>query len=336
MIEKKAHVTKSLIGEFAFSDKGGLLFYKLYEKDPNKIVPKLRKKITKGFLNKLKGFSIEHDGKAKTIMRKRLRDYAISLGFVRNEKELNEFLTELGIAITKSRMKTIISRDKLVIQASNALDDLNRVINLLIERLRGWYSLHYPELNMKTLSFIKDIMDYGKRENFPSFQNRIKESTGVELTEEDEQEFKEFASMIESMINQRRRLENYIKESMHVIAPNFSSLIDPLLGAKLLAMAGSLEKLAKMPASTIQLLGAEKALFRHLRSKKKKRERSPKYGLIFLSSLIQNVPKEKQGKVARLLAAKLMLAARIDFYSNRDESAKLKKELQNEIEKTRR
>ncbi|HLC67506.1 MAG TPA: C/D box methylation guide ribonucleoprotein complex aNOP56 subunit, partial [archaeon] len=111
------------------------------------------------------------------------------------------------------------------------------------------------------------------------------------------------------------------------IAHNFASLIDPLLAARLLAYAGSLEKLARMPASTIQLLGAEKAMFRHLHEK----GRSPKYGMIYNSELIQKAPAESRGKIARILSAKLMLAARIDYYSGRDDSEKMLREMKEEM-----
>src|SRR3989338_6758586 len=137
---------------------------------------------------------------------------------------------------------------------------------------------------------------------------------------------REFAILVRSMHEEKNRLESYIKESMSEIMPNFSSLIEPLLAAKLLSLVGSLEKLARMPASTIQLLGSEKALFRHLKNQGK----SPKYGILFLDRRIQSAPKEKKGKVARIIASKLMLAARIDYYSKRPE-ARLKEEMEKEL-----
>ena len=118
---------------------------------------------------------------------------------------------------------------------------------------------------------------------------------------------------------------------MREVAPNVSSLLDPLLAARLLALAGSLEKMSKMTASSIQLAGAEKALFRHLRSQGK----APKFGIIFLSDWIQSAPDHLRGKVARSLAAKLMMAARIDYYSGRNETEKLRKDLEQEIETLR-
>jgi len=132
--------------------------------------------------------------------------------------------------------------------------------------------------------------------------------------------------MINGVVEQRKNIENYVKNSMREIAPNLSSLIDEFLAARLLASAGSLEKLAKMSASTIQLIGAEKALFRHLRNQ----GRAPKYGLLFLSSQVQNAPDDKRGKIARVLASKIMQAVRIDFYSGRFED-QLRREMDEEI-----
>jgi nucleolar protein 56 len=128
------------------------------------------------------------------------------------------------------------------------------------------------------------------------------------------------------MNEEKTRLERYVRDLTKELAPNLSSICDELLVARLIAIAGSLEKMARMPASTIQLLGAEKALFRHL----KKMGKSPKYGIIYSSSLIQNASKDNKGKIARVLSAKLMQAARIDFYSGRAEP-KLRQELDKEI-----
>ena len=115
---------------------------------------------------------------------------------------------------------------------------------------------------------------------------------------------------------------------MKEIAPNISTIIDPILGARIISSAGSLEKLSRLASSSIQLLGAEKALFRHLRKKTK----PPKYGLLYLDHRVQNAPKEKRGRIARLIASKLSIAARIDFYS-KQLNPRLKKELKDELKK---
>jgi nucleolar protein 56 len=318
----RALVSRSPIGFFAFLEKGDLLYYKLFSKDSDKAVEALGE-LPEDFTSSIRNYEIKEGREADRLMRKRLREYAISLGFVKNDKELNEFLSAFGIALSRKRMKGLIARDRLLIQASCALEDMSKIVNLLLERLHEWYSLHYPELKLSQKDILDKIIKYGRRENYPDF----KESTGTALTDTDEKIITEYANTINNVIEQRKDLENYVKETAKEVMPNFASLTDQLLAAKLLAAAGSLEKLARMPASTIQLIGAEKALFRHLR----KQGKSPKFGLLFMDSRVQNAADEKKGKVARLLASKLMLAARIDFYSARDESEKMRKDLEEEI-----
>lgn len=314
-----ASVARSPIGIFAFSDNE-LLYYKLFSKSPSNAVEEFLKPIPDDFFAALNCKAKED--KSGKLLRERFREYAIGLGFAKDNSELNKFISDFALLLSKKKMKGIIGRDKLLVQANNALEDLNKIYNLLLERMREWYSLHYPE----SKTDVEKIIKYGRRENFPDF----KDSTGVEITDSDEKVMRGYARMIKDVSERRGEIEKYIKESMKEIAPNISSLIDPLLAARLLALAGSLEKLAKMPSSTIQLLGAEKALFRHL----KKKGKSPKYGLIYLDSRIQNASNELKGKIARLLAAKLMMAAKIDFYSGRYEE-KLKKELEEEMKAMR-
>ena len=142
----KALITKSVIGYFAFSENGDLLYYRLFETNPNKIEKELDKKIPEDFLSKLKDYEITESDKARRIMRKRIREYATSLGFVKNDEEFNNFLFNLALLISKKEMKSAIGRDRMIIQANSALEDMNKILNLLFERIDEWYSLHYPEL----------------------------------------------------------------------------------------------------------------------------------------------------------------------------------------------
>ena len=318
---------KSIIGYFAFNDSGDIIFYKLFKRSPSFVIKRLKKeKYDADFLNNLEGFEIVEDEFGKKIMRKKLREFALSLNFANTPEELNEFIVELGIKLSKEKLKKSITRDKLVIQASKTLDSLKKAINLLTEHFKEWYWLHYPELKIDNEKLIELVAKYGRRENIPEFR----ESIGMEINEDDEKILKEFAKRLRRLYELRKQVERYIEKTLSEIAPNFSSLIEKPIAARLLALAGSLEKLAKMPASTIQLLGAEKALFKHLRNK---RVKPPKHGVIFETYWIRNAPEEKRGKIARLVASKLAIAARIDFYSGRDESERLRKELREEINK---
>lgn len=318
----RALIARSPIGLFAFAENGELIYYKLWDKGVA-LDKFMAKELDADFISNLSGYDIAESDSAYQLLRKNFREYAKSLGFASNDAELNEFLSSFSIALSKRSLAGAIGRDRLVVQSVRSLDDLTRAVNVFLERLYEWYSLHYPE--MKNINVKETVIKYGRRENIPAFKN----STGIDLDEEDEKAVVEFAKIIDDLEREKKTLEKYITLAMKETAPNFSSLIDPLLAARLMAVAGSLEKLARMPASTIQLLGAERALFRHLHKKGK----SPKYGIIYNSPLIQNAPNENKGKVARILSSKLMLAARIDYYSGRDDSERLKTELYEEIKK---
>lgn len=318
---RTAHVVRSPIGAFAFSDDAELIFYALYSKNAKQAIEQFNE-IPKELKESLDGYEIVEDNTAKIFLRKKFRELAFTLGFADSDETLNKFLCEFALLNSQRSLKGVVGRDKLIIQSSNALEDLNKIYNLLQERLYEWFSLHYPELKQRDIA--KLVAQYGQRENFPNF----KFSLGVDLSDSDEAILKEYAKFVEHASMQKLELEKYIKKSMKEIAPNTSAIIDPLLGASLLALAGSLEKIAKMPASTIQLLGAEKALFRHLHNKGK----SPKYGILYNSAMIQNAKPENRGKVARIVSSKIMLAARIDFYSGRHDE-NIVKNLKEELKK---
>src|SRR3989338_8938781 len=314
---KKALLARCPIGVFAFSEQGELIFYRLFSRSPVQAADDF---MSNAPLKELKDYEISKD---TGFLRKNIRQFAVNLGFCSNDAEFSAFMAEFCSVLSRENMKGIIGRDRLVIQAANAFEDMGRMSSLLQERLYEWYTLHYPECKLDKKQLAESISKYGRRENFPSFT----QSTGVSLSESDEHMFKEYSVMIKDMSDKEKAMERYVKQSIKEIMPNFCSLVDPVLASRFLAHAGSLEKLARLPSSAIQLMGAEKALFRHLKNKKK--DKSPKFGIIFLSSWVQNA--KEQGKAARLLASKLMIAEKIDFYSGRDESSRLKGELVEEM-----
>lgn len=320
----KALVVRSPIGLFAFDERGGLLAHFLFPREAAKAVEAFLSPLPKQFLAVIKDYSIEESEEGQKIFRPQMRKLAAQLGFAKDDAELNEFLGAFTSELSRKKAKGATGRDKLVIQASNALEDVSKALNGLLMRISEWYGLHYPELKTSYERLLQGIVEYGRRENWPEFVD----STGAELSESDEQILKDFAYSAFKLAETKKALEHYVRSAMREIAPNFSSLLEPALASRVLAAAGSLEKLSRMSASSIQLIGAEKALFRHL----KKKGKAPKYGIIYNSSWVQAVPDEQKGKAARALAAKLMMAARIDFFSKRDDSARLKKELEKEIE----
>ncbi|MBI2579674.1 MAG: hypothetical protein HYW27_02115 [Candidatus Aenigmarchaeota archaeon] len=310
---QKALIARCPMGVFAFSEAGELIFYRLFSRNPAQALADF---MSKAPLNEMKDYDVREDD---LFIRKNMRQYAVNLGFCADEGEFNAFISRFCALLSSENLKGSVGRDRLIIQASNALEDLNKVSSLLLERLYEWYTLHYPEIRLDRKQLMESVIKYGRRENFPSFRS----SSGAPLSDSDESVVVEYSRMIKEISGREKILEKYLKASVKEMMPNFSSLVEPMLASRFLAHAGSLEKLARLPSSAIQLMGAEKALFRHLKNKKK--DKSPKFGIIFMSSWVQN-SKEK-GKAARLLSSKLMIAAKIDFYSGRDESERLKKEL---------
>ncbi|EDV21154.1 uncharacterized protein TRIADDRAFT_30778 [Trichoplax adhaerens] len=242
------------------------------------------------------------------------------------EKEMSAMA--LGLAHSLSRYKLKFSPDKvdtMIVQAISLLDDLDKELNNYVMRCREWYGWHFPELGKIVsdhLVFVKTINAIGMRNNTSStdlssilpeeVEAEIKEaaeiSMGTEISVDDIENIKYLCNQVIEVSNYRTELYEYIKNRMTAIAPNLTLLVGELVGARLIAHAGSLLNLAKYPASTVQILGAEKALFRALKTK----HDTPKYGLIYHASLVgQSNPKNK-GKISRMLAAKTSLAARVD------------------------
>lgn len=243
-----------------------------------------------------------------------LKTAAIECGFAESLSEYYSLLHEVTLETVKLQVSQALTPDQRIIQAVEALDDINETTNSLSERLFEWYGGYFPESGLSGEALAVFITKYGSRENIPPedplyFKSR--DSMGAKLEAEDEALLKSFAESVCSLYERRKQIEAYIESSMETLAPNLAMLAGPMLGARLISIAGSLEKLAAFPSSTIQVIGASKALFKHLRA----RAPSPKHGIIYSHPLINTSPWWVRGKVARALAAKLSLAARIDFYS---------------------
>ena len=235
----------------------------------------------------------------------------------------------LGLSHSLSRYKLKFSPDKvdtMVVQAIGLLDDLDKELNTYAMRVREWYGWHFPEMTKivgDNLAYAKVIKLMGTRERAAGLdfsaagldddvEAALKEaaqiSMGTEISAEDLDNIRALADQVIELAEYRGQLFDYLKSRMAAIAPNLTVLVGELVGARLIAHAGSLISLAKQPASTVQILGAEKALFRALKTK----HETPKYGLIYHASLIgQSQPKFK-GKISRVLAAKCALAIRVD------------------------
>ncbi|XP_066581698.1 nucleolar protein 58 [Prorops nasuta] len=234
----------------------------------------------------------------------------------------------LGLAHSLSRYKLKFSPDKIdtmIIQAICLLGDLDKELNNYIMRCREWYGWHFPELGKivtDNVAFVKTVKIIGTRENTlnsdlsdilpEEIEEKVKEaaeiSMGTEISEDDIINIQHLCDQVIEISQYRAQLYDYLKARMMAMAPNLTVLVGELVGARLIAHAGSLINLAKHPASTVQILGAEKALFRALKTKKD----TPKYGLIYHSQLVGQASTKNKGKMSRMLAAKASLATRVD------------------------
>lgn len=295
--------------------------------------------------------TVSQGNKVAVAVRERLPSLAVSLGFTSSEEDFFKWLHNVMMEYTRRKLrKEAQKRDLLAVQAIRAIDDIDKTINLYIARLREWYSVHFPELD----EIIKDHPEYAKlvyelghRDNFAvdaltklgyseerakKIAEAARKSIGADLSDFDIDYIKVLAGIILDLYKLRNTLDEYIDAIMKEVAPNITALVGPKLGARLLSLAGGLEEMAKLPASTIQVLGAEKALFRALRTG----GRPPKHGVIFQHPAIHKSPKWQRGKIARALASKLTMAAKVDFFSGRFMGDKLLKEFEERVEEIKK
>ncbi|PSC68085.1 putative nucleolar 5-2 [Micractinium conductrix] len=234
----------------------------------------------------------------------------------------------LGLSHSLSRYKLKFSPDKvdtMIVQAIGLLDDLDKELNTYAMRVREWYGWHFPEMTKivtDNIAYAKTVKLMATREkaagiDFSDFleedaESQLKEaavvSMGTEVSEDDVLNILNLCDQVIALAEYRAQLYDYLKSRMMAVAPNLTVLVGELVGARLIAHVGSLINLAKAPASTIQILGAEKALFRALKTK----HETPKYGLIYHASLIGQAPPKLKGKISRVLAAKCALGVRVD------------------------
>ncbi|MCJ2555395.1 MAG: ribosomal biogenesis protein, partial [Candidatus Thermoplasmatota archaeon] len=203
-------------------------------------------------------------------------------------------LREAMIALGKRRLRRAVEPADHVIQGIRTLDEVTRARDLLTERLRDWYALHFPELSrmVEAARFADLVAERGHRDKMPV---DAVDSVGAEIEAKDLQAVQDLATSLQALQRERASLEAYVKTRMRELAPNVAHLAGPLVGARLIALTGGLDELARKPSSTIQLLGAEKALFRHLR----KGSKPPKHGVLFQHPWVHDAPPWQRGPIAR-------------------------------------
>jgi len=252
----------------------------------------------------------------------------VDSGLANNHDDAIQKLREFAINLSSSKVTEVSSSPDLhIVQNINTLDDTDKIINGMSSRLREWYGLHFPELDniIDSINGYAQIVVAGKRESltddvfvnagFPDSKvqmlSLVKEkSRGGDITERNLQIVQNLAKNILELFDLRNELEKQVDDQMNEVAPNLSAVLGTTVGARILAKAGSLQKMATMPASTIQVLGAEKALFRALKTG----SNPPKHGLLFQHAVVHAAPRWQRGKIARAIAAKAAIAARVDVH----------------------
>lgn len=280
----------------------------------------------------------------------RREQIAVETGFVKDAAELNLWTRNVSMELAKVQVKGATEkRDLIAGQAIQTLDDLDRTLNLFMGRLREWYGVHFPELDRlveKHETYARLVMNLGQKENFTvgaleeedlpknkteQIGNIAQSSMGADITEVDLLQIQALSKYILDMYKLRESMEGYMEKTMDEVAPNTKAIVGSLLGARLISIAGGLRNLAMRPASTMQVLGAEKALFRAIKTG----ARPPKHGLIFQHTLLHDAKRWQRGKIARAIAGKLAIAVRADAFGGKYCGDRLKAALDKRVEEIR-
>jgi len=268
-------------------------------------------------------FQVKSNTKGGKFLRAKLPDILEKVGFIEIKDDLRGLVHELSIRITEEKLRTASRADDLLlIQAINAIEEVEESVVKMTERLREWYPIHFPELDMvkNQEKYVHMVAEYGDRDSIidsgiltqllDEDLNR-ETSLGSDISPEDLEILQKFARSLHALMITKKSLNSFVDKRMGELAPNLRELAGASLGAKLISHVGSIKRLAMLPSSTIQIIGAEKALFRHLKTG----ERPPKHGLIYQHPEVRGSKWWIRGKVARLLAAKISHAVRKDFFS---------------------
>jgi nucleolar protein 56 len=248
--------------------------------------------------------SLREQPRAGPALQPDLRSIALNCGYAANDSEYDSRLREVALRLVRRQLLDSTTAENDLLQAMEALDDISQAVNLLDERLYEWSRLHRQEI-----------------------------VHGKDLAEglcEDE-DMGTLARAIQGLRESRKTMEMEVVTSAEELAPNLSTLAGPVLAARLISKAGSLRRLAGMPSSRVQIMGAEKSLFKHLKGNAP----SPKHGIIYRHPAVIGSPKRLRGKVSRALAGKLAIACRLDYYGA-GRSMDLKSSLEARLEDIKR
>jgi len=289
---------------------------------------------------------LEQEDNTITRLRSRLPSILTRLRIVESKDQYEELTRDVSMELAKASItEATTKRDLYAIQSVRCIEDLDKTVNLLAGRIREWYGLHFPELDRlveKHDSYIRLVQNLGDRDEFTqeslvkqgipqeksaAIAEAARNSAGGDIPGPDLEWLREVCSEALGLYKLRDTADKYTDKIMEEVAPNMTGVLGAVLSAKLMSMAGGLENIAKMPASTLQVLGAEKALFRTLKTG----ARPPKHGIIFQYADIHQSPRWLRGKIARALAGKLAIAARMDAFGGSNQSEKFRRDLEAKI-----
>ncbi len=244
------------------------------------------------------------------------------------------FMHEVMIGLGKLRTSEPVPRDRNLVQAIRSLDDQISTINLYSERLHEWYGMHFPELAdyAHDKRYAELVARYGDRDAVMEELGIDIESIGADMDDEDMRAIMDLADTLDRLYEDEDRTEAYIQGIVEETCPNMCSMLGGPLAARMVSLAGGLERLASLPSSTVQLLGAEKAMFRSMRTGK----RGPKHGIIYQHPDVHRAPYWQRGKIARALAGKVLIAAKIDQYHGEFAGDRLNAELKTRVEEIKK
>lgn len=230
--------------------------------------------------------------------------------------------------ITAEKLRVSVNKDNFLVQAISEINEIDKLVNMLSRRLNEHAGLYLPELygainDNKT--FARLISTKTKQELMKDL--KLEKTIGADLDKKDVEPIIALAKQIVSLFGLRDKTEIYSESILKEYMPNVHHILGTMITAKLMLIAGSLKHLAMFPASTIQMLGAEVALFRHLKTGAK----CPKYGFLITHPLVANAKPKDKGRFARMLADKVSIAARIDYFKGEFRGDKLLEELEKKL-----
>ncbi|MCE7747416.1 MAG: C/D box methylation guide ribonucleoprotein complex aNOP56 subunit [Candidatus Heimdallarchaeota archaeon] len=277
----------------------------------------------------------------------KIPEILIQKNYIKDDAEYTVLLKDVSINLSKKSVAYSSQRiDKNVVHAILSMDDIDKTTNLFSSRIREWYGVHFPEILKEVQNHVtlcKIVTEIGTRQKFT--ENGLKDygfsierskklvqlaskSMGASYEDKDLRPLQDMAQKTLDLYEERENLESWIEREMGRIAPNMKAVVGSSIAARLIALAGGLREIAMKPASTVQLLGAEKALFRALKTGAK----PPKHGIIYQMPEIHSCPWWQRGNISRAIAGRLTIAARIDFFQGEFYGDQLRIEVEQKID----